>query len=150
MDFGIGAVTVHNEIPNKSCSVILRELYNKIHARALSGLPRATRSPRSVETLSRFRLKWIGQCFPLCAFFFFFKCLDALSFLFTYFFFFSFTFLFSDYTANALAAASDGSEHQSHPSALSSISVSTTVALCSATSGTSCFAVLLADPLLGR
>lgn len=27
MDFGIGAVTVHDEIPNKSCSVILRELY---------------------------------------------------------------------------------------------------------------------------
>lgn len=146
MDFGIGAVTVHDEIPNKSCSVILRELYNIIHASfewtaTSNTIPKIRRDAIALQAeMDR----------PLCAFFFLFQMFGCSFFFIHLFFFFSFTFLFSDYTANALAAASDGSEHQSHPSALSSISVSTTVALCSATSGTSCFAVLLADPLLGR
>lgn len=149
MDFGIGAVTVHDEIPNKSCSVILRELYNIIHA-SFEWTATSNTIPKIRRDAIALQAEMDRAVFPVVCVFFFFKCLDALSFLFTYFFFFSFTFPFSDYTANALAAASDGSEHQSHPSALSSISVSTTVALCSATSGTSCFAVLLANPLLGR
>lgn len=82
MDFGIGAVTVHDEIPNKSCSVILRELYNIIHASfewtaTSNTIPKIRRDAIALQAeMDR----------PLCAFFFFFKCLDALSFLFTYFF----------------------------------------------------------------
>jgi hypothetical protein len=67
MELGIGAEMGYDEMPNKGCSVILREVYKR-YMRVLSGLSRPTRFPRSVESLSRFRLNWMGNV-SCCAFF---------------------------------------------------------------------------------
>lgn len=88
MDFGIGAVTVHDEIPNKSCSVILRELYNIIHASfewtaTSNTIPKIRRDAIALQAeMDR----------PLCAFFFLFQMFGC-SFFFIHLFFFLFVHL---------------------------------------------------------